>query len=268
MKIAIGIPTYNRRYLVAIHAQSLCSARLSANTEIIVIDDCSTDYDSAYLRSIYPEKSDIRRRPGNSGGADFAARDLIAQLVETGAEILVLLDSDLIVATDFLEVGVELLPECDGVLSLFNAPSHRTTGSRGPFVLKKAIGAAATLWRRDLAREMLAHVAPGPCFDWRFSEFLINAGYNICVTRNSRVQHLGAFDGQNSHLGGKGDIGLDFSDSDSRNSYRLAEIILHNTQAGFDDSVTRITALENRMRRVESLLGLTFLRRIKKLMQH
>ncbi len=43
----------------------------------------------------------------------------------------------------------------------------------------------------NVALEMLAHVAPGPRFDWRFSEFLVNAGYQICVAKNSRVQHAG-----------------------------------------------------------------------------
>jgi glycosyltransferase involved in cell wall biosynthesis len=268
VKIAIGIPTCNRQYLLEIHARSLCSARLPADTGIIVIDDCSVDYDFAYLKSIYPEKSDIRRRSEPSGGADFAARDVIAQLVETGAEILVLLDSDLIVASDFLDVGVELLPGSDGILSLFNAPSHRAVGCRGPFLLKKTIGAAATLWRRDVAREMLDHVTPGPRFDWRFCQFLNDAGYSICVTKESRVQHLGFTEGQNSRFDGKGDIGLGFSDKDACNSYRLAEIILHYMQSGPDDLITRVTALEKRIRRIESLLGLTLMHRIRKFVQH
>ena len=111
MKIAIGIPTYNRRYLVEMHAQSLCSARLPANTKIIVIDDCSADFDVGYLKTIYPENADIRRRSENSGGADFAARDLMVQLAETGADVFVLFDSDMIVASDFLEVGYEITVE-------------------------------------------------------------------------------------------------------------------------------------------------------------
>jgi glycosyltransferase involved in cell wall biosynthesis len=152
VKIAIGIPTYNRRYLVEIHAQSLCSARFPVNTEIIVIDDCSDDFDVDYLKSIYPKNADIRRRSENSGGADFAARNLMMQLVETGADVLFLLDSDMIVAMDFVDVGIELLPECDGLLSLFNTPSHPAIGSRGPFVLKKTIGSAATVAARPSAR--------------------------------------------------------------------------------------------------------------------
>ena len=273
MKIAVGILTYNRQYLVDLHAQSVCSARLPANTAIIVIDDCSTDYDISYLRSIYPAHADIRRRSENSGGADFAARDAMVQLVATGADVLVMLDSDFIVASDFLEVGIELLAESDGVLSLFNTANHPTIDLRGPFVLKKTIGSAATIWRRDMAREMLAHVAPGLRFDWRFSEFLVNAGYQIYVTKNSHVQHAGFSDGQNS-IFGTGDIGVGFFDADTRNSYRMAEIILYNMQASarslatrINDLESRIRPLETRMQRIETLLGVTLVHRIKRFLR-
>ena len=269
MKIAIGIPTYNRRYLVEMHAQSLCSARLPANTKIIVIDDCSADFDVGYLKTIYPENADIRRRSENSGGADFAARDLMVQLAETGADVFVLLDSDMIVASDFLEVGMKLLSDCDGVLSLFNTPNHPAIGFRGPLVLKKTVGSTATIWRREIAIEMLLHVAPGPSFDLRFSEFLINAGYQICTTKNSYAQHAGFFEGQNHRFDGRGDFGIGFSDTDVRNAYRLIEIIVHYMQSGFSDNamLSRFSdnaMLSRRMNRVEFLLGLTLLRRIKR----
>lgn len=303
MKIAVGIATYNRRYLLDIHAQSLCSARLPANTKIIVIDDCSADYNISYLKSIYPANADIRRRSENSGGADYALRDVMVQLVETGADVLVMLDSDLIVASDFLEVGIELLPQSDGILSLFNTPNHPAVHSRGPFVLKKTIGSAATLWRRDLAREMLAHVAPGPRFDWRFSEFLVNAGYQIYVTKDSRVQHAGFGEGQNSNFA-TGDFGVGFFDTDTRNSYRIAEMILYYMQSNAGNNTDRMNGLatrinddlgneitnlgnevsnlenkikllesrtpplENRMRRIESLLGVTLVRRIKRFLRY
>ena len=280
MKVAIGIGTYNRRYLLEIHAQSLCSARLPANTAIIVIDDCSTDYDTSYLKSIYPANADIRRRSENSGGADYAGRDVMVQLEETGADVLVLLDSDLIVASDFLEVGIDLLAKSDGVLSLFNTPNHPAADSQAPFVLKKTIGSAATLWRRDLAREMLAHVAPGPRFDWRFSEFLVGAGYQIYVTKNSRVQHAGFGEGQNSNSG-IGDFGVGFSDADPRNSYRMAEVILYYMQYNARNNTDRMNSLENkigllessipplenRMRRIETLLGLTLAHRVKRFLR-
>src|SRR4051794_37163954 len=129
MKVAIGIPTYNRRHLVELHASSLCSSRLPSETALIVIDDASTDYDVAYLKSIYPEIAIIQRRSEKSAGADFATRDMMEQLVATGADALLLLDSDMIVAKNFLEMGIRLLRETDGVLSLFNTPSHPAVGS-------------------------------------------------------------------------------------------------------------------------------------------
>jgi glycosyltransferase involved in cell wall biosynthesis len=289
VKVAIGIPTYNRRYLVETHAQSLCSAWLPDKTEIIVIDDCSTEFDTAYLKSIYPGSADVRRRSEHSGGADFAARDVMVKLVETGADVLLLLDSDMIVTSDFLSVGLKLLPDCRGVLSLFNTPSHPAVGHRDGFVLKRTIGAAATLWRRDLALEMLDHVGPGSLFDWRFSEYLLNAGYEICVTKDSRVQHAGFAEGEHSRFDGKGDYGLGFFDADVRNLYRMTEIVLHQIQSMAADGEKKRGAirddieslrksladnaaalegshntLSRRTRRIETMLGLTLLHRIER----
>src|SRR5262245_59439164 len=105
MKAAVGISTYNRRHLVELSAASLRSSSIRADTALIVIDDASTDYDVDYLRSIYPSFSDVRRRPRNSGGASFANRDVMRQLLETDADAVLLLDSDLLVSSNFLDAG-------------------------------------------------------------------------------------------------------------------------------------------------------------------
>jgi GT2 family glycosyltransferase len=119
MKVAIGVPTFNRSDLVELHAKSLCASNLPPETILIVIDDASTEYDVNYLRSIFPKVADIRRRSTNSGGADFAIRHLMEHLVETDAEAVMLLDSDMLVVEDFLQHGEELLQQSDGVISLF-----------------------------------------------------------------------------------------------------------------------------------------------------
>src|SRR5208282_6179181 len=170
MKVAIGIPTFNRSHIVEMHARSLSASRLGPDTIVIVIDDASTEYDIEFLKSIFPSRSDIRRRAKHSGGADLAIRDVMGQLLATDADALMLLDSDMLVAENFLEVGVSLLQESDGIISLFNTPNHPSIGSRGPFVLKRTIGSAGSLWRRDVAEKTLAGVAPGKGWDWRSLE--------------------------------------------------------------------------------------------------
>src|SRR5262249_47259343 len=147
-----------------------------SDTIVIVIDDASTEYGVEFLESIFPKGSDIRRRAKNSGAADYAVRNVMEQLLVTDADALMVLDSDMLVADDFIEVGLQLLPQSDGILSLFNTPSHPSYGSRGAFVLKKTIGSAGALWRREVAEKMFASVPPGMKWDWRFCAFLVDAG--------------------------------------------------------------------------------------------
>lgn len=246
MKLAVGVPTFNRAQFVELHARSLCDSRLPPDTIIIVIDDVSTDYDLDYLQAVFPKGSDIRRRSRTSGAADYAVRDVTQQLVMTNADAVMVLDSDMLVAENFLEVGAQLLPQTDGILSLFNTPSHAAYGSRGPFVLKKTIGSAGALWRRDLAEKVLANVAPGYKWDWRFCTFLTEAGYEICATRNSLVQHLGFAAGENSSLQ-SGDYGVGFSDNSSRSGYALLEQAVLFSQSGFRQLLGTTTSLQTRI---------------------
>jgi glycosyltransferase involved in cell wall biosynthesis len=246
MKFALGIPTFNRPHFVELHARSLCAARLPSDTIIIVVDDASTEYGVEYLESLFPKGSIIRRRAENSGAADHAVRNVMQHLLATDADAVMVLDSDMLVAEDFLEVSAQLLPQSDGILSLFNTPSHPTYGARGPFVLKRTIGSAGTLWRRDVAEEMFASVPAGWKWDWRFCTFLVDAGYEICVTRNSLVQHLGFAAGENSSLR-SGDYGVGFSDSTIRSGYAIIEQAVLFCRAGFRQSLEMITSLQTRI---------------------
>jgi glycosyltransferase involved in cell wall biosynthesis len=265
MKVAIGVSTYNRRHLVELNAASLRSSSIPPDTALIVVDDASTDYDVDYLRSIYPGFADVRRRPEHSGGASFANRDVMRQLLETDADAVLLLDSDLLVSSNFLEVGVSLLGDTDGLLSFFNTPNHPDIGARGPFVLKQSIGCAGTLWRRDLAAKVISEVPAGFRWDWRFSDFLVKAGVALCVLRDSLVQHIGYSSGHNSTFG-HGDFGVGFFDSDARNAYRLTEVLLADSQAKFRRIQEQMDALTSRMRRIEQRsLSLRFWRLLRKL---
>jgi glycosyltransferase involved in cell wall biosynthesis len=250
MKVAIGVSTYNRRHLVELSAASLRSSSIPPDTALIVVDDASTDYDSDYLRSIFPSFSDVRRRPENSGGASFANRDVMRQLLETDADAVLLLDSDLLVRSNFLDVGVSLLGDTDGLLSLFNTPNHADIGARGPFVLKHSIGCAGSLWRRDIAAKVFSEVPAGPQWDWRFSDFLLTAGVGIYAVRDSLVQHIGYSHGYNSTFG-HGDFGVGFSDSDAKNAYRLTELLLADSQAKFLRVQEQIDALRSRVSLIE-----------------
>ena len=273
MRATIGIPTYNRRHLVALSAKSIAASALPSDTALIVIDDASTEYDATYLRSLFPPSSDVRRRPVNSGGASFAMRDLLEQLVASGADALLLLNSDLIVAPDFLTAALRWLPETDGMLSIFNTPSHAAIGARGPLIVKKTVGCAGTVWTLDVARKVLANVPPGRSFDWRFCDFLGTSGIAICVTPESLVQHAGFAAGENSTIA-RGDIGAGFGDRDAHNAYRLIELLMTDSQAKSREAQERavaldyrLTLLEQRVKRIERLLGIGLASRIARLVR-
>lgn len=243
MKVAIGIPTYNRRHLVELQASSLRASTLPPDSRVIVIDDCSTEYDTAYLKSIYPSSSEIRGRPVNSGGASFAQRELMEQLLQTEADAVMLLDSDLIVGQNFLTLGAQLLQTTQGVLSLFNTPNHPGIDSRGPLLIKKSIGCAGSMWKRETALKMMSEVGPGVEFDWRFSNYLNQANIEICVVRNSLVQHLGYSHGQN-HNFESGDFGVGFGEADANNAYRAIELLMGDNQARARDVKSHVVALQ------------------------
>ena len=258
MRVAIGVATYNRSDLVSMNARSLSRTRLPPDTEIIVVDDASTEFGVEFLKEVYPVGTDVQRRETNSGGADYALCDLLNRLVTTGADALVLLDSDMIVSADFAEKIAELLPLTNGIVCLFNTAAHPAFGARGPFVLKRTVGSAGTVWRRDLAAKMLDVVPPGRNWDWRFCDYLMDSGYEICVVRNSLAQHIGINAGQNTSFPLSGDFGAGFSDVDAQSAYVLIEQIGFGAQSAVrlfrsetQTAFSTLDALAQRLKAVE-----------------
>jgi len=249
MTVAIGIPVWNRKSLVTAHAASLRESALPDDAKVLVIDDASSEFGPDFLSSIFPPGSEIRRNAVNSGGADFALRGLVSALLETGADALMVLDSDLLVRSEFLSTGLNLLGQTDGMLSLFNTPNHATVRSAGALVVKDSVGAAGTLWRRELAELVHRDVSPGGNYDWRFCDYLRSTGREIYVTKESWVQHIGLHNGQNSNLE-VADFGVDFADSDARNAYRLI--------AGNVDHLLAIGRLLAEVARTQSAMKMRF----------
>jgi glycosyltransferase involved in cell wall biosynthesis len=248
--IAIGVPTYNRKWMIEVCAPSLRLADYPENTRVIVVDDASTEFDAAFLRGQYPDFAEVTRRDKNSGGADFAARDLLARLAETGADVLLMIDSDLILARDGVTRMLALFDKTAGVLSMFNTPNHSPIRDVGDLLQKRFIGAAATAWRRDVALEILAGVEPGPVWDWRVCEFLTVRHTPIFTVKHSLVQHLGYAEGENSHAF-RGDVGLGYYDEDFRNAYNWINIVAAAQQASLKSVDRRFREIEYRVAKQE-----------------
>ena len=228
--IAIGIPTFNRKEYVKLCAESLCHAENISSCFIFVLDDNSSDYDLNFLKKIFPPGAEIIRKNEKSAGADYVTRELMVELTQRNFSKFLILDSDFILNSNFIKLALDNFVKSDGLLSLFNSYKHEQYEQfDSNLCCKKLVGAAATMWSRELAVEVLQNIPPGGAFDIRFSNYLIGKGKKIFVMTNSLAQHLGYANGQNS-LPGKGDIGIGFRDTDLNNLYLLAESTMFENQ--------------------------------------
>ncbi|MBC9207374.1 glycosyltransferase [Roseomonas aerophila] len=231
-RILFGVTTFNRLDIVALAARSLSHAAGVADAAILVIDDASTDYDLDALRPLFPPHAKFIRRPVNSGRADYAAHELLRVFREERVEdILVCLDSDLLVAEDVIATLQAAFPRTDGLLSLLNAPSHPGTLRNG-LLVKRSVGFAGTAWSRDVVAEVLEHVQPSPRYDWDICEHLVATGREIFCLPDSAVQHLGFAQGQNSHFL-RADYGLSFTDTNWWNVSAIQETLLFGVRQEF-----------------------------------
>jgi hypothetical protein len=221
--LTIGITTFNRRALLETTAAALARVRHLDAARILVLDDCSQEFDVDVLQRLFPT-AEVQRCAEHSGGADYAMHRLFERFVRTRSGYLLVLDSDLLPSRNLVDRCARLI-EADRLnaqpclYSVFNTPSHRTVRVDDGFALKQTVGAAGTLWRHGLLADVLRHVPVSRKFDWDWSVYLSRQGVPIRVTRSSLVQHIGRI-GQNSRSFVGMDHGEEFDD------YRGANLAL------------------------------------------
>src|SRR5882757_121301 len=213
--LTIGITTFNRRALLQTMAAALAQVRHLDTARILVLDDCSQEFDVDALRQFFPGAV-VHRSTEPSGAADYAMHRLFERFVRTGSGYLLVLDSDLLSSRNLVDrcariIEADRINEQPCLYSVFNTPSHRTLRVEGPFAIKQTVGAAGTLWRHSLLADMLRHVPVSRKFDWDWSAYLTRQAIPIRVTRSSCVQHIGRI-GQNSRSFAGMDHGEQFDD--------------------------------------------------------
>jgi len=250
--LLLGITTYNRLDTVALTARSLRHADGVAEVGILLIDDASTEYGLEALRPLFPPQTQLLRNAVNSGRADFAAHGLMRAFVEQRSEAaLVILDSDLLVARDFLATALAVFPRTDGLLSLFNAHSHPGV-MRDGLLVKQSVGFAGTVWSRALVEEVLREVPPTDRFDWDICDHLRATGRQVFCLPDSAVQHAGLLAGQNSRLL-SADYGLGFTDTSWYNLSVLQEMLLFGVRQELRTAGAALGRLAEMEARVEAL---------------
>lgn len=199
-KTMIGVTTYNRKRILELMSKSLYKSNLDISHVVRLYDDNSTEYSEKELGILFPTADKITVSRINKG-ADLNTWDMYCDFLNTDCDYLFNADSDLIFAKDWMRVGVEYIKNTDGILSIFNTPTHKSINEEGDLCLKNAFGAAGTFFSRKRIEELMQAFEKGDFsperIDWGFCDYFNSIGLKLYSTRKSYVQHIG-FRGYNS----------------------------------------------------------------------
>ena len=242
---ALAIATRDRAPLLRATARSLRAVEGLERASIRVYDDCSEALTRAEIAEILPEADEITVREQRLG-ADFNLHAIYRDFLAGEEELLVSVDSDLALHPKCLKVIETVMPETDGVLSLYNsclsAPLATHALGGHALVQKRALGSAGVVFRRDLLARVIEAVPASKTYDLDWSRYLHGAGVRLLATERSYVQHLGVMEGFNA---GRGEVefGLNFEPGNQVNEAILAELlnrVILDEQRGLQATYARI----------------------------
>ena len=196
-RIMVGIPLYNRKGYVQFNAMVLTKYNKIDSKDIFIFDDASTEYDEAKLREWYGK--DIHYFRSNKRlGADENTRRLFTYFSKSNYDILLTLDSDLILDKKwrrFIHNNIDK----NGILSLYNSGIHKTLSCDGDLCQKIRFGNAGAVMKKSIVVKMLEdkHVRSSPTFDWAWIKYFQTHGIKMVAPKNSLVLHYGKI-GQNN----------------------------------------------------------------------
>lgn len=211
MKISIGITTYNRIEIVKRMASSLLLSNNLEKCNIRIYDDKSTEYSYSELRNIFKTAAEIIIRKENLG-ADRNMREMFVDFLKTEDDYLLVADSDLIFNPDWYDFFNEN-SHLD-VLSLYNSATHldiigNSNIKFNTIIEKDHIGAAGTIFKRNVIIDIIKNVPPSRSYDWDWSKYLRKKNIVLNVANRSHVQHIG-IEGTNNNGSNIIDFGLNF----------------------------------------------------------
>ena len=186
--IAVAVPTHNRIGYV-----QLTSSALKGGAENVwIFDDTSTEYSTNDLRQWYGTEHVWQSKKHLK--ADAMARHILEWFLTTKYDVLVLLDSDLLVSPNWLSKLRDGLRESTGLLSVYRsgAPKHKSSSCDAVLCRQPSMGNAGTVWRRALAKRMLSEMPNRDGgFDWGWSEWCSNNNIPMEALKESAVLHIG-----------------------------------------------------------------------------
>lgn len=210
--ITIGIATFNRPALLKAMRDSLYASSRVEDCNIRVYDDCSTEFDNEYLREVFHSAADIVRRENNLK-SDANLRQMYVDFLNTGDEIFIEADSDLIFDPGWLLFVNEIFEHTDGIVSLYNSVLHEsvreTLVQNHPFEEKMHMGSAGVVFHRRILEEIVNEFPDPYSYDCRWSRYLRKKNVRLLVSKRSYVQHIGLH-GQNCDGSRTLEFGLNF----------------------------------------------------------
>lgn len=219
MRITLAIPKYNRKEIVEI--TSLSFKELS-DINIRIYDDRSSEYDLSFLKKVFPTAKEIILRNQNLK-ADKNMYTIYTDFLNTNDDILIQLDSDMLIGKDFFlmvsEISKNILKE-EAVYSLYNSNSHEFIEenvfkiiNKEIFKLKEHIGGACVIFSKKTLEKIIKNIKiknnDFSNYDYKWSKYLRENNIPIYVSQKSYVQHIGV-GGQNNTSIKNIDIGYDF----------------------------------------------------------
>lgn len=216
MKITIGITTFNRLNYIKKMCLSLRHTIGLESCSIRIYDDCSDEYSLDEIAKEFPFVTECTRRDHNLG-SDFNIQQMYADFLETGDDVLVNCDSDMIFHPEWINKIRDLLSCTDGVLSCYNSALHipveHLAIKNENMVRKNTIGSAGTVFTREIVKCIVDNVKPSFKYDWDWCRYLTARGIRLLVTDQSYLQHIGIV-GQNCDAAHIIDYGLNFYPKD------------------------------------------------------
>lgn len=199
MKIGICICTYNRPDYLRQTLESLAKAELM-DSHVLIVDDCSRSGETIRLISGYRRivnKQNLSIRHSLQRGFD--------QLIKDGCDVLINLDSDVIVHHNFLVRLIRLHEQFpNNIVSGFNTltkakngkPRHPVIARGNGYVTKHSIGGVNMVMSVGVYEQIVrpalveSRVGKGQ-WDKLACHNSVEAGKDIIVTSPSVMQHIG-----------------------------------------------------------------------------
>lgn len=253
MNITVGITSYNRPEFLSIMSRSLHMCEKIEHCNIRIYDDCSKDFDKDFLKELFPDAVEVKIR-GRTLGSDENIHQMYVDFLETGDDVFVGADSDLLFRPDWVAFVEKYLPQTDGVLGLYNSvlhPADRETKINNTiFIHKSNIGSAGLVFRREIMQSIVKNVSPSRTFDWDFSKHLEKMEVRILVSKIGYVQHIGIH-GYNTNDLGPLDYGLNFYPGNAVNEREQ----VHFFQEALQTLKAKDKYIETQAKHIENLTG-------------